>query len=141
MQVRRPRRRLICTLTVLALFLGIAQTSDAGRRSRRRVINVFYKYVYLPGVDYYGNLSHYGGSLEKCKVIVNYRRGTCLAICRGKVKNQSRHTQRYYDIGLIPRYVCPECYWYKDKYTVYRNGRCRGIAWGNHYGQGYNEES
>ncbi len=133
MQVRRPRRKLICALTVAALFLGIAQAADASGFGRHRIIEIVWKYVCLPSVNHYGQLSRYHCKQTKCKIIVNHKRHTCIAICRGKVRNKSHRNQCYYNIGLIPPYLCECCDWYKDIYKVSRQGRCFGLAWGKHY--------
>jgi len=132
MPVRRLRRRLICTLTVLALFLGTIQAAQANGYGYRRVIEIIRTYVHLPGVDHYGNVNHHYGNYGKCKIIINHKRNTCIAVCRGKVQNESNRNQRYYDIGLIPPYVSEGCYWYKDVYRVSRRGRASGLAWGYH---------
>ena len=131
MKTRRPRRKLVLALTVAALCVGMYQAADAGRY-RHRIVQVFYKYICLPSVDHYGQLSFEYCKQAKCKIIINHRRHTCLALCHGRVHNKSHRTQRYSYVGLIPPYLCDCCYWHKVRYVVFRNGYARGIAWGHH---------
>ncbi|MGD9858139.1 MAG: hypothetical protein AB7U20_24615, partial [Planctomycetaceae bacterium] len=90
MHTQNLRRRVICGLTAGAICLGAFQAAEAS--GYKRIIETFWKCVYLPSVDYYGCLNWYCTSKAKCKIIVNHKKGTCYAICSGRVKNESHYS-------------------------------------------------